>query len=183
MNKLSAEQKVLICDIWKKDDFDWMFEIGTSIYSEIFRLKPSVKSLFPYIAECEKRKMDLKESKRFSDQALRFVQVLGMAVGNISENEPKDEDFDRILFQLGRQHITLIRGGFKVEYWQVFEQACVAIMEMEYRNNFRPLTNEQLKAAVDGWQIICNHIIMGMRKGFMENSPGTRRNGPKCKLM
>lgn len=167
---LSVEQKSFILGFWKNEDFNWLFEIGMKIYSEIFRLNPSVKNIFPYIVNCEKQHKDIKESNQFRIQALRFVQILSLAVGSIAANDPKLEDFDRNLYRLGQRHKKFVEiNGFKAEYWDMFKNACIRIIEMEYKNEFTSLSEKNLKTAIDGWETICDYIVAGMMKGFSDN--------------
>lgn len=167
MMNLSEQQIPLIVSTWKKDDFNWLYEIGMSIYCEIFRLEPSVKIIFPYVAEFEKQHKDVKESKQFRAQALRFVQALGMAVSTIGENDPTQNEFDDILFQLGVRHKKFADRGFKAEFWDVFDRAVVHVMEHEYATNSPKLNELQRKIAAEGWRVLSDYIIAGMKKGFI----------------
>lgn len=166
---LSKDQIYLITRIWKKEDFDWLFEVGMNIYCEIFHLEPEVKVIFPYIIECEEQQKDVKESKQFRAQALRFVQVLERAVSCISDNEPTINEFDDYLYQLGHRHQAFAVRGFKPEYWDIFDLAVVRVIEKEYVNCVPKMSDLQKKSAMEAWRILSDYIIEGMKKGFIVN--------------
>lgn len=166
---LSNKQYSVIVSTWKKDDFEWLFKIGTEIYSEIFRMEPDAKLLFPYIVDCEKNQKDFKELKQFKIQALRFVQVLSKAVNLLTENDPSTAEFEKYLFQLGQKHREFAQFGFKPEYWDYFNYAVVNIMEKECRSSRQILTEEQQQFAKEGWKILSNFIITCMKNGFGES--------------
>lgn len=165
---LSNKQKSLIIDSWKPKDFDFLFKVGMLVYSEIFRLKPAAKQLFPYVVECEKNNADITNTHEFRIQALRFVQILGRAVRNVKNIDHDDDDFDMILFHLGERHRVFADRGFRPEYWNIFEKAVVRVMSKEITENCPKLTEDDHKLAVESWKILSHYIIVGMKKGFYQ---------------
>lgn len=167
---LTAQQKSLLIESWKPKDFDFIFHIGMCVYSEIFRLNPSAKKLFPYVVQCEQRNEDITSTYEFRIQALRFVQILGLAVRKVKNIEhDDDDDFDTALFQLGEKHRAFAERGFKPEYWNIFETAVVHVMTNEINNNFPNIKPEDRQTAIDSWSIVCKYIITGMKFGFYQD--------------
>lgn len=54
------------------DDFEFLYQLGTDIYSYIFEKHPCAKQLFPSVHQYGPK---WRESKEFRAQALKFVQV------------------------------------------------------------------------------------------------------------
>lgn len=67
----NEDEKELVKLTWN-DDFDFLYELGSAIYSFIFEHNPNTKRLFPGI---HRHGDKWKESKEFRSQALKFVQV------------------------------------------------------------------------------------------------------------
>lgn len=89
LSNLTPNQRRLVVGGWKKDNFNWLFQIGIRIYSKIFEVAPAAKSLFHYVVESEQRGLDIRDSKKFRGQALRFVQVMSQVVAYVER--PKTE--------------------------------------------------------------------------------------------
>lgn len=69
--KPNEYEKDLVKLTWN-DDFDFLYELGSAIYTYIFENNPNTKQLFPEIHNYGEK---WKESKEFRSLALKFVQV------------------------------------------------------------------------------------------------------------
>ncbi|KAK6040410.1 hypothetical protein COOONC_22085 [Cooperia oncophora] len=67
----SVREKELLRRTWS-DDFDFLYDLGSTIYCYIFEHNPNCKQLFPQLT---KYGDNFKESREFRTQALKFVQV------------------------------------------------------------------------------------------------------------
>jgi len=56
-------------------DFDFLYDLGCSIYLYIFARNPRIKQLFPQLKDFNEKTEDINCYKAFRGQALRFSQV------------------------------------------------------------------------------------------------------------
>uniref|UniRef100_A0A915JQM7 Globin family profile domain-containing protein n=1 Tax=Romanomermis culicivorax TaxID=13658 RepID=A0A915JQM7_ROMCU len=133
---LTPEQRLLIVQGWKKDNFAWLYSMGMQIYERIFQTAPSAKALFPYVVESEKAGQDFRESRKFRAQALRFVQIMAQVVSYVEDPVAAQKgEFDVIqcLFDVGKRHQRYaLDRPFSPDLWAVYETAMQIVMEEEY---------------------------------------------------
>ncbi|PIO58803.1 globin, partial [Teladorsagia circumcincta] len=110
----STREKELLRRTWS-DDFEFLFDLGSSIYCYIFENNPKCKQLFPFILKYEGD--EWKNSREFRAQALKFVQTISQVVKNIyhmSRLEP-------YLYGIGQAHCKYADRGFRPDHWDVFQ--------------------------------------------------------------
>lgn len=183
---LSEEQKSLLIEFWRKDDFDWLYKIGLKVYQEIFHQAPVVKTLFPYVMKSERDKSAVEETKKFREQALKFIQITNLAVTCIETNDPPVETFDDNLLQLGRRHQKYIERGMKVEFWHVYKNAFIKVIQNECEAYYKsPVADSnKFQMIMIAWSIICDHIITTVMKGFEEEcAPTFEKHSSFCCIL
>lgn len=165
----SDEQKRCLIESWRRDDFDWLYDIGIRVYSRIFELAPSAKQLFPYVVQYEAEGRNFRESKEFQNQALRFVQALGKGVLSLEDDREKIE-FDQYLYNLGHAHKKWENRGFMPDYWNIFEIAVAQVMAEETAKADRA-GREGGEKIEELYAIMSNYMILRMKEGFYDISP------------
>ncbi|KRZ91441.1 hypothetical protein T08_7435 [Trichinella sp. T8] len=165
-SKFTDEEVELLARTWKKDDFDWLYRIGTDIYTCVFQLAPELKVFFPYVTECEKKNQSWESSKGFRTQALRFVQILGMAVEK-TESRMKDDDshLHHRLYKLGETHRRFALKGFTPTHWKGFVIAVRVAMRraVEAMPN---LTPAECETAIEAWDKLSRYVVHRMEEGY-----------------
>uniref|UniRef100_A0A5S6QWA0 GLOBIN domain-containing protein n=1 Tax=Trichuris muris TaxID=70415 RepID=A0A5S6QWA0_TRIMR len=164
--KLTNEEVALLSATWKKDDFDWLYQIGTDIYSHVFDIAPELKVFFPYVIEYEKAGKDWKESKGFRTQALRFVQILGLAVEKAESKLPDDESsLHKRLYTLGEYHRRFALKGFKPAHWSGFCAAVKTTMQKQ-SETMDSLSGMEREIACVAWEKLSRYIVQRMEQGY-----------------
>lgn len=167
---LTSTQKRLIRETWC-DDFESLYTVGTCVYVEIFNRAPEARQLFPAITKYGDR---WQESKEFRSQALKFVQVISIAVRNLN-NVPNG--LDPVLKRVGAKHVDLVGRGFKPELWQVFHGSMQVAMGAQIAQNTK-LNPSQVAEAVEAWNRVADYIVVKMGEGFLEALNQLNRTEP-----
>uniref|UniRef100_A0A915DFC4 Globin family profile domain-containing protein n=1 Tax=Ditylenchus dipsaci TaxID=166011 RepID=A0A915DFC4_9BILA len=152
------EEKELVKRTWS-DDFDFLYELGSAIYSYIFETNPHTKVLFPNI---HRHGDKWRDSQEFRSQALRFVQTLSHAVKNLHHME------DRLaphLYKIGERHVKFADRGFKPEYWDCFLDAMEYSL-VEHINSLSDFSEHQREGATTVWRRLAFYIITHMKHGY-----------------
>uniref|UniRef100_A0A915KVY2 Globin family profile domain-containing protein n=1 Tax=Romanomermis culicivorax TaxID=13658 RepID=A0A915KVY2_ROMCU len=87
IHKLTKEQSTIIVSMWKKNDFEFLYDIGSQIYNRIFLLSPRTKQLFPYVVQAEARGENACNTAGFRTQVLRFVQALSTVIVSMQSTD------------------------------------------------------------------------------------------------
>ncbi|KAL3098824.1 hypothetical protein niasHT_024578 [Heterodera trifolii] len=106
-------EKELVKRTWS-DDFDFLYELGASIYEYIFEHNPQAKQLFPKI---HRHGDEWRQSGDFRSQALKFVQTIAYAAKNLYHME---ECLKPSLLAIGERHVQYAARGFRPEHWNIF---------------------------------------------------------------
>jgi len=155
----SPEEKELVKQTWS-DDFDFLYELGASIYTYIFEHNPHTKTLFPGIHQHGEQ---WKDSTEFRSQALKFVQTLSHVVKNVYHMER----LQKHLYTIGEKHVNFAARGFKPEYWDIFLDA----MEVALAEHIAALANfdeQQRRDATRMWRRLSLFIISHMKLGYFD---------------
>ncbi|KAH7712529.1 CRE-GLB-18 protein [Aphelenchoides avenae] len=155
-----AEEKELIRRTWS-DDFDFLYELGSKIYTYIFENNPQTKTLFPNI---HRHGAAWKHSKEFRGQALNFVQTISYAVKNVYHMQ---DNLVPHLRKIGQRHVKFAERGFKPEYWDIFQDAIETSLEAHIASleDFLP---EQRSEAIRIWRQLAVYITTHMKYGYFE---------------
>ncbi|KFD52562.1 hypothetical protein M514_06596 [Trichuris suis] len=163
---LTDEEISVLSATWKRDDFEWLYEVGTTIYSHVFELAPELKVFFPYVVEYEKAGKDWKESKGFRTQALRFVQILGLAVEKAESKLPDEKSgLHKRLYKLGEYHQRFALKGFKPAHWSGFCTA-VRITMQKQSETMDSLSDKQRETVCNAWEKLSRYIVHRMEEGY-----------------
>ncbi|KRX38843.1 Globin-like protein 26 [Trichinella murrelli] len=157
--QLTSHQRSLLFKSWR-DDFTSLYELGTDIYSEIFRNEPDARKLFPVLANWSG---DIRDCPQFSSQALKFVQVISLALRYLDWPAKLND----ILQRIGRQHAKYAKRGFRIDHWNTFQDAIVLCMrhQMTKVDDFDSADKEE---AATVWRMLAVYIIQHMRAGFLK---------------
>ncbi|VDM38879.1 unnamed protein product [Toxocara canis] len=155
----NAAEKELLKRTWS-DDFEFLYQLGTNIYSYIFETHPKAKELFPFLLIHGDK---WKESKEFRSQALKFVQTLSQAIKNLYHMD----NLPPLLYAIGERHCIYAHRGFVPEHWDIFLDA----MEVSLAAHIASLSglDEKQKAeATATWRILSLYVIAHMKRGYMD---------------
>uniref|UniRef100_A0A5S6QDI2 GLOBIN domain-containing protein n=1 Tax=Trichuris muris TaxID=70415 RepID=A0A5S6QDI2_TRIMR len=155
---LTDHERSLLFKSWK-DDFNSLYELGTNIYAEIFSKAPDAKKLFPALANWPG---DIRDCPQFSSQALKFVQVISLALRYLDRPEKLNE----MLRNVGQLHARYTDRGFRMAHWDIFLDAIVCCMHVQMANipSFDDSTKEEAAAV---WRSLAVYIIKEMRLGYV----------------
>lgn len=156
--------KEILRSTWS-DDFGVLYELGTDIYSEIFKIDPSVKKLFTALDgyDLEHDPAALRQCSGFSKQALRFVQTISMTIHNSSHLHTIEE----YLRDIGRRHVQYKHRGFEPGHWHVFETAMCRVMEARAAKT-ATLNDEDRLLLAKAYTQLSRHIVALMTIGYRE---------------
>lgn len=159
-----ARARELLRTTWI-DDFGQLYDLGTDIYNEIFRLDPSTKKLFKALDgyDLEKDPDALRQCPGFSKQALRFIQTVTMTVKNCSRLWTIDE----YLRDIGRRHVQYKHQGFEPQHWHVFETAMTNVIEARAIGNLA-LDEKDRQILAEAYRELSRHIVASMTAGFRQ---------------
>ncbi|CAB3407163.1 unnamed protein product [Caenorhabditis bovis] len=163
-------EKELLRRTWS-DEFDFLYELGSAIYTYIFEHNPHCKELFPFIRKYQGD--EWKDSKEFRSQALKFVQTLAQVVKNIYHMD-RTESF---LYLVGQKHCKFAERGFKPEYWDIFQDAMEFSLEQRM-HNLEDLDEQQKKDAVCLWRTLALYTVVHMRNGYSDGLKGVNKFPP-----
>ncbi|KJH45911.1 globin [Dictyocaulus viviparus] len=165
----NVNERQLLRLTWS-DEFEFLYELGTSIYSYIFENNPNCKQLFPAF---NKYGDDWKESREFRAQALRFVQTISQVVKNIYHMD----QLEPYLYNVGQRHCKFVQRGFKPEYWEVFQDAMEHSLT-EHMNKLPELSDQQRIEAVQVWRTVALYITTHMKIGYFDGLKSINRHPP-----
>ncbi|KAL3100968.1 hypothetical protein niasHS_001428 [Heterodera schachtii] len=151
-------EKELVKRTWS-DDFDFLYELGASIYDYIFEHNPQAKQLFPKI---HRHGDEWRQSADFRSQALKFVQTIAYAAKNLYHME---ECLKPSLLAIGERHVQYAARGFRPEHWNIFLDA----MEQALTEHIRSLADfsaQQRADATRTWRRLAHYIITHMKMGY-----------------
>nr|CAD2187331.1 unnamed protein product [Meloidogyne enterolobii] len=157
------------------DDFDFLYELGTTIYTYIFDHNPQAKLLFIKI---HRHGDEWRQSADFRTQALKFVQTISYAAKNLYHME---DCLQMRLFEIGENHVKYASRGFKPEYWDIFLDA----MEYALTNHIAstPTLNAQERAdATRVWRQLAHYIIVHMKYGYLAKEIQNTKEGVKTSV-
>lgn len=156
--------KEVLWSTWN-DDFDFLYELGTDIYSEIFKIDPTIKKLFTALDgyDLQRDPTALRQCSAFGKQALRFVQTISMTIHNCSHLR----NIDEYLKNIGSRHVQYKHRGFEPRHWEVFETAMCNVMEARAAGITTLDQNEKLLLA-NAYAQLSRHIVAVMTVGFRE---------------
>ncbi|KAF7633980.1 GLOBIN domain-containing protein [Meloidogyne graminicola] len=152
-------EKNLVKLTWS-DDFDFLYELGTDIYTYIFDHTPQAKLLFVKI---HRHGDKWKESADFRTQALKFVQTISYAAKNIYHME---ECLQNRLYEIGEIHVKYASRGFKIEYWNIFLDAMENALTKHIASTPK-LTAQERADATRVWRQLAHYIIVHMKRGYL----------------
>uniref|UniRef100_A0A183IUY4 GLOBIN domain-containing protein n=1 Tax=Soboliphyme baturini TaxID=241478 RepID=A0A183IUY4_9BILA len=155
---LSSNERSLLCNTWVTS-FDGLYDLGTDIYTEIFNSAPEIRALFPVLADSDG---NIRNCPNFRNQALKFVQVIALCLTALNNAERLDE----ILTEVGARHAKYVAKGFKMAYWDVFENAMVKCIHQQMIRRGAFDDDTQAKAEV-AWRTLSKYIIEKMKIGFI----------------
>ncbi|VDP10843.1 unnamed protein product [Soboliphyme baturini] len=167
---LSKSEVVLLTKQWRKDDFDWLYNIGKEIYTVVFEMCPRVKSFFPYVLQCDRENKEWQESHEFRRQALRFVQVLSHALDHFENAKYKasDTELRDLLRGIGFKHRAFSKIGFRPTHWQIFVVAAVkALMKDAESLDVDDAAKVIRKTA---WEKLTSYVVSCMEEGYYSDS-------------
>ncbi|KHJ96940.1 globin [Oesophagostomum dentatum] len=124
----NAYEKELLRRTWS-DEFEFLYELGSAIYTYIFEHNPNCKQLFPQLIKYGE---NWKDSREFRAQALKFVQTLSQVVKNIYHKER----LEPFLYGIGQLHCKYASRGFKPEYWEDFQVNMLLALEQTHFYTF-----------------------------------------------
>ncbi|EYC24808.1 hypothetical protein Y032_0013g2117 [Ancylostoma ceylanicum] len=162
-------EKELLRRTWS-DEFDFLYELGSSIYSYIFEHNPNCKQLFPQLI---KYGDNWRDSREFRAQALKFVQTLSQVVKNIYHMET----LEPYLYGIGQRHCKYANRGFKPEYWEDFQDAMEHSLA-EHMNSLADLDNRQRMDAVTVWRTLALYVIAHMKAGYFDGLKSINKHPP-----
>ncbi|VDD89755.1 unnamed protein product [Enterobius vermicularis] len=140
------------------NDFDFLYQLGANIYTYIFEANPQAKSLFPFI---KKYGENWKECREFRGQALKFAQILSLAIKQLYSID----QLVPLLHEIGVKHCKYAYRGFEPEHWDVFLDAMEQALS-DHINCLETVENSRKSAAVAAWRTLSLFIITHMKKGF-----------------
>ncbi|KHJ47395.1 globin [Trichuris suis] len=163
---MTEHERSLLFKSWR-DDFNSLYDLGTSIYAEIFTKAPDARKLFPTLANWPG---DIRDCPQFSSQALKFVQVISLALRYLD----RPDKLNDMLRNIGQLHAKYAERGFRMAHWDIFLDAIVCCMHVQMAKipNFDDSTKEEAAAA---WRTLAAHIITQMRLGYVK---AMKRNKP-----
>uniref|UniRef100_A0A0N4U5K5 GLOBIN domain-containing protein n=1 Tax=Dracunculus medinensis TaxID=318479 RepID=A0A0N4U5K5_DRAME len=150
------------------DDFEYLYQLGSNIYTYIFQTNPKAKQLFPFMEKYGDR---WKESKEFRSQALKFVQVLSLAVKNVYHMER----LAPLLYNIGEKHVQFIDRGFIPEFWDTFLDAMEISLEAHIKS-LNDFNEKQRNDAIRTWRTLALYIITHMKFGFIDGLETRRKS-------
>ncbi|KAI6224539.1 GLOBIN domain-containing protein [Aphelenchoides fujianensis] len=153
-------EKELIKMTWT-DDFNFLYELGSSIYKYIFDHMPECKKLFPAI---HAHGDDYKDSREFRAQALKFVQTIAYTVKNIYHMQDSCAPH---LYRIGARHVAFAARGFKPEMWDMFLDAMEYCLTDQV-GSIASFDDAQRAHALRVWRRLAFYIIQHMKKGYCE---------------
>ncbi|CAJ0592700.1 unnamed protein product [Cylicocyclus nassatus] len=162
-------EKELLRRTWS-DDFEFLYDLGTSIYTYIFEHNPNCKQLFPQLVKYGDK---FKESREFRSQALKFVQTISQVVKNIYHKER----LEPFLYGVGQLHCKFASRGFKPEYWEIFQDAMEHSLA-EHMNSLPDLDERQRSDAVTIWRTLALYIIAHMKVGYFDGLKAINKHPP-----
>ncbi|CAI4222498.1 unnamed protein product [Auanema sp. JU1783] len=168
----NVQEKELLRRTWS-DEFDFLYNLGSAIYTYIFYHNPNCKKLFPYL---EHYGDNWKDSKEFRGQALKFVQTLSQVVKNLYHT-------DRLvpyLYGIGQRHCKFASRGFKHEYWDIFEDAMEHSLS-DHMNKLPDFDEQTKKNAVKVWRTLSLYVVSHMKKGFLDGLKNINAHPPLVK--
>uniref|UniRef100_A0A1I7XFU7 GLOBIN domain-containing protein n=1 Tax=Heterorhabditis bacteriophora TaxID=37862 RepID=A0A1I7XFU7_HETBA len=168
-------EKELLRRTWS-DEFDFLYDLGSAIYTYIFENNPNCKQLFPYL---EKYGDKWKDSKEFRGQALKFVQTLSQVVKNLYHMDR----LEPYLYGIGQRHCKFTDRGFKPEYWDIFQDAMEHSLT-EHMNSLHDLDATQRIDAVTAnfflivWRTLALYVTAHMRAGYQDGLKAINKHPP-----
>lgn len=147
--QLTARQKQLVKFTWKifADD---MTGYGVQVFTYIFRIRPTIRSIFPFQ---DIPMASLPKDRRFRGHASRFMQAVGATVDNI-------DSLDRIssvFYDLGKQHCGI--NGFDPEYFNLFFEALMSVWKEKLEGRF-------VGDIETGWRSVFLFLLWKLRDGM-----------------
>nr|CDJ92306.1 Globin domain containing protein [Haemonchus contortus] len=155
----SVREKELLRRTWS-DDFEFLYDLGSSIYCYIFEHNPNCKQLFPSLLKYGDK---WKDSREFRAQALKFVQTISQVVKNIYHMD----SLEPYLYGIGQLHCKYADRGFKSEYWEDFQDAMEHSLA-EHASGLADLSDPDRREAVIVWRTLALFIIAHMKAGFFD---------------
>ncbi|KAK6729212.1 hypothetical protein RB195_006325 [Necator americanus] len=162
-------EKELLRRTWS-DEFEFLYELGSSIYMYIFEHNPNCKQLFPQLI---KYGDNWKDSREFRSQALKFVQTLSQVVKNIYHMDR----LEPYLYGIGQRHCKYAGRGFKPEYWEDFQDAMEHSLA-EHMNSLADLDARQRMDAVTVWRTLALYVIAHMKAGYFDGLKSINKHPP-----
>ncbi|VDP30298.1 unnamed protein product [Soboliphyme baturini] len=157
--------------MWKGDDFEWLFEIGSRIYFNVFENAPQLKRFFPYIYANGREQENWKESKGFRQQSLRLVQVIGNCVemlqGSCCGHQDMIKSMRSLLLRVGHVHRLYSTRGFTASDWQHFRIAALEVLRSQLTR--MSLFETESASAMAAWTKLINYIISTMEFGYVHD--------------
>uniref|UniRef100_A0A0N5AL91 GLOBIN domain-containing protein n=1 Tax=Syphacia muris TaxID=451379 RepID=A0A0N5AL91_9BILA len=153
------EERELLRMTWS-NDFEFLYQLGTNIYTYIFNTNPKAKSLFPFVKLYGN---DWKECREFRSQALKFAQTLSLAIKNLYSMD----QLVPLVYDIGAKHCKYAHRGFEPKHWDVFLDAMEQALSDHIRS-LETLNDAQKLAATAAWRTLSLFIIIHMKRGFQD---------------
>ncbi|WKX91645.1 hypothetical protein Q1695_010013 [Nippostrongylus brasiliensis] len=165
----NVREKELLRRTWS-DEFEFLYELGASIYCYIFEHNPNCKQLFPQLV---KYGDNFRDTREFRSQALKFVQTIAQTVKNIYHMDR----LEPYLYGIGQRHCKYADRGFKPEYWEDFQDAMEHSLA-EHMNSLPDLDAAQRLEAATVWRTLALYIIAHMKAGYFDGLKSINKHPP-----
>ncbi|GMR61952.1 hypothetical protein PMAYCL1PPCAC_32147, partial [Pristionchus mayeri] len=164
-----ARDQALLRSTWS-EDFESLYRMGSRMYLHIFRTNPTIKDLFPWIAQYEKAGHYFTDSPEFRTQALRLVQTLAKVVENVT----RLEGVEGYLYKLGHRHVGYLADGLQTQYWTVFQIAMDTLL-VEKMNGLSNLSKADRDRAILVWKDVVAYVNYHMKTGYEDGLKGINK--------
>jgi hypothetical protein len=145
------------------DDFDFLYDLGTDIYTHIFEAAPEARPLFPTLVEAGS---NWQRMPAFRTQALKFVQVISQTIKNLGRS---DTHLYEYLCNVGAMHVRLaVERGFSSDLWRTFRDAIDSTMRKRIDQGVfdARLNVNDRPDALRAWTNMSVLIIQTMHEGY-----------------